>query len=90
MCRHDFEEEQQRGGRGSRTPGQAKFPHCLDSSSVSSAGISSQCIPDDPRPGISCEVTGGTGNTMCFLALEVAWGCGTASKSKHPKQEGIW
>lgn len=78
----------------SQTRGQCKVPSLsgfgVSSFSVSCVGISSQCIPDDPKPGISCEVAEGTGNTMCFLVLEVAQGCGAASKSKHLKQERIW
>ena len=47
--------------------------------------MSSQWISDDPKHGISCKVAGGTGNTMCFLVLEVAQGYGAASKSKQPE-----
>ena len=68
----------------SQTPGQAKVPP-LSGFAVSSAGMSSQWISDDPKHGISCKVAGGTGNTMCFLVLEVAQGYGAASKSKQPE-----
>ena len=81
ICRHDFKEEQQEGSEESQTLDQAKISPLsgfgVSSSSVSCAGISSQYILDDPKPGISCKVAGGTGNTMCFLVLKVAQGCGS-------------